>query len=859
MRSVLLAVILFFTFCTQIFALVYVEKDGIFLYFPESEKEIAARLTEKLPEMRCFLATWQLTVHPPLHIILDAKLDAPEVVVHVIPHREIRIPLRAPGVLEDGFTEADPWSYFMFKGLSLHGIFGIRSGIPGFLYKGFGEIISPNVILPPWVDDGICNFLYAQYQHKEIQDPIERAVFRATPPPDLDIISHHAQIWPGYHGYRIYGKPFIYWLYRQYGWDKIIKFLQVHGRGIIPIEIDLKARKAFGKTGSGLWKDFQKEYRSETPDRKGLLITGYWSQPFVYWNRAGVYPGKLQIRLRGRYGYAEPDGSLWISEYTNRGSVRIYKYKKGYSIPMKRNHTWDPGPGYVAITRKGHKPWVIVFPDDKKGSFRYTDKATQGQVQMISAPPGVIQLSGPVRDARGRIAVAANLAGNWDIWVHDGQWFRLTQTPSIEMDPWWENDTLVYSSNITGMFQIHATDQSQLSQAKYAAILPRQGKFITLEPGGWRLQDYQTQKISATESYTLPTARIDATPKTIPLEIKPYRPWDSIWPNYMRPDIFASTTDLQIGIATQSRDVTGDYVFDAGIRYSFDTDYLALRGTFQVKKIGTQYIRYPLSYETELAQKVDESRNEIKLYWRPFERKGMRAADFLRSGDGTEFLQGFELSANWRRYRPLEEADPKEDEAWASMAFITRYGISSLWGNLQLFTEDRQSLSGGIRILFGDRTLTSLHLLAGRSWGEPLLGHTTFRIGGNLAEGYFTRRSPRLFPLRGFDSNILEAPKAAAAGVEVFWPLANLQMGHQSLPLFLHRLRLGTFVDAGFASENITSDDLLVGAGIELVTSLEIAWGNFSAFRIGLAWPLVQPEFLDQKGPVFVFQLGRPL
>ena len=859
MRTVFLAVILVFTLYTRAIALVYVEKDGIFLYFPESEKEIAARLTAKLPEMQSFLASWQLPVKPPLHIILDPKLDVPEVTVHIISHREIRVPIRAPGVLEDGFTEADPWAYFLFKGLCLQGIFGIRSGIPGFIYKGFGEIISPNVIIPPWVGDGISNFLYAQYQQREIQDPIELAVFRATPPPDLDMISHHPQVWPGYHGYRIYGKPFVYWLYRKYGWQKIIEFLKEHGRGVIPIEIDFKARKVFGKTGAALWRDFQEEYKRKVSDRKELLITGYWSKPFIYWNRAEVNPGKLQIRLRGRYGYAEPDGTLWISEYTSKGSVRIYEYKKGYSIALKRNHIWDPGPGNVAITRKDRQPWIIVFPDHEKGGFRHADKVTEDQVTMIPAPPGVIQLSGPVRDQRGRIAVAANREGNWDIWVHDGQWYRLTESPSIEMDPWWENDSLVYASNITGIFQIHGADQSQLSQAKYGAILPRQGKFLTLEPGGWKLQNYQADKISALDIYTLPTGRVKSDPKTIPIEFKPYSAWHSIWPNYIRPDIFAAVTDLQLGIATQSRDVTGNYVLDAAVRYSFNTDFLALRGTFQVKKTGTQFTRYPLSYETSLEQKVDESRNEIKFFWRPLTKKSLRSADIFTSEEGIDLLEGLELSLNGRSYRPLEEEGPKEYEAWASLAFLTRYKFSSLWGDLQLFTENRQSLSGGFRILFGDRVLTSLHMMAGRSWGEPVLGHTTFRIGGNLTEGYFTRRPSRLFPLRGFDSDVLEAPKAAAGGIEVFWPLANLQTGYQNLPLFLHRLRLGTFVDVGFASQKVTSDDLLVGAGFGLVTSLEIAWGNFSTFRIGMAWPLVQPEFLDQKGPVFVFQLGRPL
>ena len=106
---------------------------------------------------------------------------------------------------------------------------------------------------------------------------------------------------------------------------------------------------------------------------------------------------------------------------------------------------------------------------------------------------------------------------------------------------------------------------------------------------------------------------------------------------------------------------------------------------------------------------------------------------------------------------------------------------------------------------------------------------------------------------------MLESQTAAAGGIEVFWPLANLQKGYKTIPVFLHRVRLGTFVDAGFASENISRDNMLVGAGFELVTSLEMAWQTFSSLRIGVAWPVAQPAFLKQSGPVFQFQLGKPL
>ena len=181
------------------------------------------------------------------------------------------------------------------------------------------------------------------------------------------------------------------------------------------------------------------------------------------------------------------------------------------------------------------------------------------------------------------------------------------------------------------------------------------------------------------------------------------------------------------------------------------------------------------------------------------------------------------------------------------------------WGNVELYTQNRQSVFGGVRLIGGDEVLTSLHLVAGKSWGKRTNGHTTYRVGGALTEGYFTQRPSRLFPIRGFDSNVLESQTAAAGGIEVFWPLANLQKGFKTLPVFLHRVRLGTFVDAGFASDDFSSENMLVGAGVELVTSLEMAWETFSALRIGVAWPVAQPGYLDQTGPVFLFQLGQPL
>lgn len=811
-----------------------------------------------MPRMLAFLTEKGLVVEAPTHVVLDDVLDFPEVEVHVIPHKEIRIPLRAPGVLEDGYLEADPWGYFMFTGLCMQGIYGIRSGLPGALYHVFGDIISPNVVLPPWVDDGICNLLYSLYRGKEIRDPYRTSIFEAALLPDLDIISHHPQIWPGYHAYRIYGRPFVEWLYVVYGWDRILAFLKAHGGGVVPFEIDSKAIDAFGRSGAELWSDFQSYHVRIGDAPPGLLASGFWHSPLVYWNNAGVFPGKLRVGQRGRYGYVDTSSTLWISEY--EGTSRIYRYGDIVATSTELHSLWDPGPGRVAVGRRGHRSWIVVFPDDGEGGLRRARKAEVTAAETIPAPEGVIQFSGPVRNHRGHIAVAANTAGNWDIWVHDGEWHRLTDSPSVELDPWWQGETLVWASNATGKFQIHQADDKPITFAVRGAMMPRGGNYLELTANGWRVLDYESA-VPDLPALRFPdengSVAVDAARA---IEPQDYDPFTSLWPNYIQPDVFAGITDLQLGFETSSRDVTGDYLFNAGVRYSFDNNFLALQALLQRKTIGTRYARYPLSYTTALAQSVDEKRNDVAVYWQPFHSEKLEDTKVLRSREQSDyFVDELDVSLNWRYFSPLSGSGSSGQEAWVTVAARRTSESLRAWGNVELFTENRQSVSGGVTVFFGDQVRTSLQLMAGKAWGEPTIGHTTFRIGGDVSEGFFTRRSPRLFPVRGFESNVIEAPTAATASAEVYWPLANLQRGYGSLPLFLHRLRLGTFVDAGYASVDSGSDDFLVGAGLELLTSLEIGWGGLSSFRIGVSWPIVQPDGLGQQGPVLVFQLGQPL
>jgi len=830
----LLSLLLPLVFIPNAFALESIERSGIIFSFDAGTEEIISKMAEQTPVILAFLNEKGLGINRRIHVILDSQLDKPQVVVHMIPHSEIRIPLRAPGVLEEGYTQEDPWTYFLFKGLCLHGIYSMRSKIPGAAHKALGEIISPNVINPQWLTDGTCALLYSLYTGAPVSDPLNETIFSAYVPQDIAQISNHPGIWPGHFAYRVYGRPFMNWLYAQYGWEEIYDFLKIHGGGIIPIEIDLKAKKAFGKTWMGLWDEFTNTRPVHAYNETGLPIMGYSPDPFVYWNISGIYPGMKRVRLRSRYGYLDASAKLWVSEYDGNGISKIATYSATMTADLDIYHVWDPGEGGIAVTRKGSRP-CLVFLDSEDGLFK--DKAHVQSI--IPGPEGALQLSGPVLSDKGRIAVAANTGGNWDIWVYDAAWHRVTSADSIEMDPFWDKDSLVFSSNNSGTFQIHKSDMSPLTRCRYAAVLPRNGSFLCLKNRGWQVSRYENSDAPAL-SFDEQSSAI--TPEEKPaLDPQPYSPWKSLPPNFITPDIYAGISDFQLGLGTWGRDVTGDYSAQAGFRYSFGLDYFSWRAGAQVKDVGVGLSRYPVSYDPVNAVKTEESRNEVRLFLQP------RA------------LSGIELSLHRLAYEPLEDFGQDDTEFWGALSLNKRYKHLFTGMTAESYSGGRTSLFGNIRLLFGSEIYSTLIVQAGRSWGTTTPGHGTFRVGGDIGEGYFTQRPSRLFALRGFSFNVLEADKAFTSGIEVYWPLANIQRGYKTLPLFFHRLYLGTFIDAGVCSDTITFDDRLIGAGVELITSMEVAWGNFSSFRMGIAWPIDQPDYLDEEGPVFVIQVGRPL
>ncbi len=840
-RWVLLTVAAVFFFSTpSAFALKVKKTGGFYIYFPEDAGPLAARIASWCGPMAAFLEEQDLPIKHPVHILLDQNLDQPKAITQLFPHREIRLPMRAPGVFEDGYTQSDPWQYYLFKGLCVLGIYNERSGLPAGAYRLFGEIISPNTILPDWTIDGISHLLYERYALGRVSDPIAEAILNAGAIPSLDRVSHHPEIWPGEFSYRIYGRPFIRWLYQRFGWERMLHFLQLHGRGILPIEIDLKAISAFGMSWNQLWDIFQSQHTPEASQSNGMPIVGYWEAPYFYWNGTGVYPGIVQSGKRSRYGFVDKESWLWLSEYID-GISKIRIQRRGTIRNVVNDHVWDPGPGSVAVTRYLYTPSLILFgPRIGTTLMDGNDEVVPIECK-IEAPAGVLQMSGPVMDELGRIAVSANIEGNWDIWLYDDKWYRVTEAPSVETDPWWIDGKLIFASDTSGTFQVYTTNMEPLTHTANAALLPRGHTYLDLDAAGWRRRSFDTRQVSPLpEAFAKsPKPALDKAKQEN--KYQEYSAWKSLWPNYIGPDYFFNIDDFQLGVSTNASDVSRAYTWNAGVRYNLDDEKVTWRLGYRAKEFSARATRYPLRYVTQRETAVDEQRLEINVSWSPMVMKEMT------------------LAVNWRDSTPENGHIDAQEDWWASISWKDRVGSSHAAVNLDAFNDNSQSFYGELLYWYGEKVNTIIRFRGGKTWGDFNPGRNTFRMGGNSGEGHFTQRSSRLFALRGFDSNIIEAGQAASANLDILWPFAKLQSGYKTLPLFLHNITIDTFIDTGFAADHFTWDEILISAGIEVITSMQLAWDNKSSFSIGLAWPLRKPSDIEQDGPTILILIGQPL
>ncbi|MFA5793818.1 MAG: hypothetical protein WC980_01920 [Candidatus Brocadiia bacterium] len=193
------------------------------------------------------------------------------------------------------------------------------SGFPGILTTAFGNVFSPNLVVPGWITEGVTVSGESQISPYEgrVNDGFFKAVMDAYtqthPFPTLLEMTYTPLNLPSLAGgHYLYGGLFLDFLRQKYGQEKLNAFFQKQGESFFgwligwlapSAGIDHSAKEVFGKTFPELWQEWQNSYSYRrfaidgspvTDNRLALYSDLSVESNFIYyiertWRKADTY------------------------------------------------------------------------------------------------------------------------------------------------------------------------------------------------------------------------------------------------------------------------------------------------------------------------------------------------------------------------------------------------------------------------------------------------------------------------------------------------------------------------------------------------------------------------------------------
>jgi len=184
----------------------------------------------------------------------------------------------------------------------------------------------------------------------------------------------------------------------------------------------------------------------------------------------------------------------------------------------------------------------------------------------------------------------------------------------------------------------------------------------------------------------------------------------------------------------------------------------------------------------------------------------------------------------------------------ARLASITTKLTSSLIGSYILNNEDipqdfdqlqiTSEIREYLKLPFASNHVLALRAAGGASFGDRLK-YGSFRLGGNYGESGYYALPDEYISLRGWKVASVSGDWYGLASAEYRFPIARIDTGYSTVPLFLKSLHGAIFVDAGTAFDDLeVTPSPLFGIGTELRLTGIIGWGLGLQARLGYAFAL---------------------
>jgi hypothetical protein len=861
----------------------------------------------------------------PIRMVMVDDFDVSNGWATALPFNQIRLFISPPDTL-NSLENYDDW----FKLLITHELthilhMDLSRNAPNKLRSIFGRytLFFPHALTPSFLLEGL-----AVYTETDFEEGIGRGqssyynmMMRAEAHNGLlslnDIISQRKD-WPANTQY-LYGYFFYQYLADTYGDEKIRAYVQEYAKNIIPFFlVNSSAHKVFGKDFHQMWPDFQtwittkfeSDNKQQYTSSNGISNNGYaleinaQNNNHYYYIKNNGHDAHQLVRVNNNGGKTElfktkgindldvnedgnilatrlihtASGHLWsdIFSYDQKGNETRLTYNQRY-----RNVRWLSNSNMLAKRIINGVSMLDIL--DSKGDFVY-NLWTGSNDDVIGGfdvnNEGVVVASIKQKKSTWQLAILNHKATSTKNHSSQPTWNVLTHTKAIENNPQIIGNTIYYSADYNGRYNIfqldidNQTQVTQLTNAAQGAFTPKViGEKLYFQNYSHLGYDHSIMNLTAlssnpisslTEQKTFQANIADDAEHELPdTKVTDYNPLPTLAPHYWLPQYQSNDTFTSLGFQTSGLDALGRHEYSLIAAYDIDFDVIAGAAIYQYDN------KYVLSYNQQNTY-YSHLGNDDRI-------KQTQSAAIIRTNIFNAIEDQLALHAGFVQQRDVDITSSKLtkyassiDESLVGIALTFnnteqyQSSISPSWGrNIKLVVETNEvidsSYSGNIiradwRDFFdlpGDHVLG---LRVAGAYGDQLPNPFTLgRVFSSAQEPLFGMHS---YSLRGYKTDVQIGNRLQLNSLEYRFPLLRIDKNWGFIPLGLGDISANIFVDSGAAWSDIkghTNIDYLTGTGFEISTDISIFYRTRLPVRLGYA------KGFDEKlgDDVFYVNIGQ--
>lgn len=465
--------------------------------------------------------------------------------------------------------------------------------------------------------------------------------------------------------------------------------------------------------------------------------------------------------------------------------------------------------------------------------------------------------------------------------VRDGTWRDLTSDRAVDGAPSFSADgrLLYFHSDRTGIMNVYAwelaTDRvRQVTNVLTGAYMPEpspDGKtlaYIGYTPAGFDLFAMPIDESTWTEA----TDYVDTRPPTpvIPerqWDVKPYSAWSTLAPRRYGVQITEGSFGRVVIMTASQADLTNFH--NVTLTSVTELEKPELQGS-----LSYAYARLPFDVSASVFRSITPRGGFALGAYRPTvvqETTGFATAlvyNQLRAADTRSLVVTHSIARTGAELpTPIDKLDPYETPSYPSRGFVSTLHLGYSYTNAERYlwsvgaergfslglsfdlTDPRLGSDFSGFVSNGDLSLyylmpwlkhhsLALHGGAGTS-GGVFPGRGAFYVGSFvdlpivdtvrnvLIQGGIT--------LRGYPPVIVAGRSYALGNVEYRFPIANIDHGPSTLPIFINRITGNVFLDYGSAFDLLDTAEFKTGTGGELWFDSTLGYIAAFTFRLGYA------------------------